>query len=570
LIVVGVLAFRNTADPYEGKILDNVSIAGIDVGGLTKSQAEDVIHSATDHTFTQQEMVVQIADDYFRLSPTDTGAELNVKAVVKAAYDYGRTGSQAQKEAAIRNAQSNGHIIALLPYLELDSDFIRQTITDYAAGFTSTYTSPEWKLEGEMPDLTVPEEGAPEPVCQNLVITMGTPGIGINVEKLYTDILDAYSFNRFLVQYAEPDPDMLPAAPDLQAIYDECYIAPVDASMDQNTYEPIPGSYGYEFDLQQAKALVDAAGYGETLSVPMRLIVPGVEEESLLFQDILGYSETPHNQNENRNHNLRLVCQILDGMILDPGEEFSYNDSVGERTAARGFKAAPAYSGTELVDSIGGGVCQGSSTLYYSALMADMEIIFRVNHGFSVSYIPMGLDATVNWGGPDLKFRNSSNYPIQIKAEVSGGYMKMWIMGTDERDYYIKLDYEIAQYIEPDEVIEEHGPDSGYTDGQILSGGTAGYIVRSYKYRYNKLTDELISKDFVALSSYMTRDKVIVKIVGGEEETEPTDPSESTEPSTETTAPSDSTTETTAPPPSETTAPPSTEAATPPDPESQT
>ena len=166
----------------------------------------------------------------------------------------------------------------------------------------------------------------------------------------------------------------------------------------------------------------------------------------------------------NRKQNVKLSAAACDGVILLPGEEFSYNESVGERTTERGFKPAPAYSGTKLVDSVGGGVCQGSSTLYYAALLADMEIIFRINHGFPVNYLPWGLDATVSWGGPDLQFRNSSNYPVMLKAEVSDGHMKMWIMGTEERDYYSKLDFEITGYINPDEVIEEHGPESGYRD----------------------------------------------------------------------------------------------------------
>lgn len=574
LVFIAVLAFGNTSDPYDGKILDNVYVAGVNVGGLTKSQAESVIRSSTENTFTRQDMVVQFPDGTLRLSPADTGAQLDVKAAVKAAYDYGRTGSQAQKESAYQNSLSGSHYIALLPYLELDTDYIRSTLDAYAASHQSARTEPSWKLEGEMPVLTIPGDGEPEPVPQTLLITMGTPGVNMDTETVYNLILDAYSLNLFQVIHAAQDPSDLPTSPDLQAIYDACYIAPVDASMNHQTYEPIPGSYGYDFDMTAAYSLLSNAGPGETVSIPMRLLTPGVEEESLLFQDILGYCETKHTQDEKRTHNLRLVCQLLDGMILDPGEEFSYNGSVGERTAARGFKAAPAYSGTELVDSIGGGVCQGSSTLYYAALLADMEIVFRINHGFPVSYIPLGLDATVNWGGPDLNFRNSSNYPIKLKAEVSDGYMKMWIMGTDERDYYLKLDSEITRYISPPEVIEEHPADSGYYDGQILEHGTTGYIVRSYKYRYDKETNELISKDFVALSSYMTKEMVIVKIVGGDDdkddETEATDPSESTEPSTDepsseettetpTTEATTPTTEATTPPTTQATQPPATD-----------
>lgn len=540
LVVVAILGFGSASDPYDGKILDNVTVAGINVGGLTRSQAESIVRSVTDGTFPVQDMVVQFPDGELRLSPEMTGVRLDVKAAVKAAYNYGRTGSQAQQKAAYERAKAQGHTIALLPYLDLDTDQIRQAVENYAASHTNTYTDPTWWLEGEEPDLTLPEEGGQDPVPQTLMITMGTPAVSVDPDKICDRILDAYSLNVFLVvELAGADPSVQPVKPDLKAIYDACYIAPVDAGMDQHTYEDIPGSYGCDFDIAAAQELVDIASPGETIGIPLRLITPGVDLESMLFQDILGYCETPHNTNENRNHNLRLVCQYLDGVILDPGEEFSYNGAVGERTTARGFKAAPAYSGTKLVDSVGGGVCQGSSTLYYAALLADMEIVFRINHGFPVNYIPWGLDATVNWGGPDLQFRNSSNYPVMLKAEVSDGYMKMWIMGTEERDYYSKLDFEITRYISPEEIVEEHGPDSGYYDGQVLEGGTTGYNVRSYRYRYDRQTNELISKDFIALSSYMTKNRIVVKIVGGEDETDPTDSSTgpSTDPSEDPTDP---------------------------------
>ena len=558
LIIVTVLGFGSAGDPYDGKILDNVTIAGIDVGGLTKSQAESVVKSVTDKTFPVQDMVVQFPDGELRLSPEAIGVQLNVKAAVKAAYDYGRTGSQAQQKAAYERAQTQGHTIVLLPYLDLDTAKIREAVEEYAASHTSTYTGSTWWLEGEMPDLTL-RDGGQEPVLQTLMMTMGTPGISIDLDRVCDRIIDAYSLNIFLVvENAWDDSTEQPYKPDLQAIYDACYIAPVDATMDQQTYKEIPGTYGCDFDITAAQELIDIATPGETVAVPLRLITPGVDLESMLFQDILGYCESPHTNNENRNANLMMVCQYLNGLVLQPGQEFSYNDSVGERTVERGFKAAPAYSGTKLVDSIGGGVCQGSSTLYYAALVADMEIVFRINHGFPVNYLPWGLDATVNWGGPDLKFKNSSNYPVMLKAEVSDGYMKMWIMGTEERDYYTKLDFEITRYIAPDEVVEEYGPESGYRDGEVIQKGTTGYVIRSYRYRYDRTTNELISKDFIALSTYMTEDKIIAKVTGGDKD-EPTEPEGPTEPSTEATTPS---TEATTPSTEATT--PSTEATEPP------
>ena len=327
LAVVGILFLGKATDPHDGKILDNVMVAGVNIGGLTRSQAEKVIQSATEDTFTRTDMVIQFPDGQLRLSPEDTGAKLDVKAAVKAAYDYGRTGSQAQKEAAYQNSLTQKHTIALLPYLDLDTKYIRKAIESYAAGLESAGTGPSWRLEGEMPDLTIPGEGESQEPCQTLMVTLGTPGTSIDTEALYDTVLDAYSFNGFQVMYA-PSGSAAPSAPDLQAIYDELYIAPVDASTDPQTYAPIPGSYGYDFDLTAAEAMVAAAAPGETVSIPMRFVAPGILEDELMFQDILGYCETPHNQNENRNHNLRLVCELLNGLILEPGEAMVIKESI--------------------------------------------------------------------------------------------------------------------------------------------------------------------------------------------------------------------------------------------------
>ena len=99
------------------------------------------------------------------------------------------------------------------------------------------------------------------------------------------------------------------------------------------------------------------------VAFPLLNTAPDIMGEDALFQDVLGEYETKHNTNENRNTNLRLLCQALDGHIVQPGDTFSYNEVVGERTAEKGYLPAPAYSGRGLVDSIGGGVCQGSTTL---------------------------------------------------------------------------------------------------------------------------------------------------------------------------------------------------------------
>ena len=133
-----------------------------------------------------------------------------------------------------------------------------------------------------------------------------------------------------------------------------------------------------------------------------------------------------------------------------------------------------SYVNGKVVDSLGGGICQVSSTLYLASVYAELTILERVNHGYPVSYIPLGMDATVNWGFTDLKMRNDSELPVKFAAEESDGYVRISVLGTETRDYDIKMTYSVG-----------------------------GRHVRTYKSKYDKATGELISKEPFALSSYL-------------------------------------------------------------------
>lgn len=531
IVLVFVLGGSSGSDPYGNRILGNVTVAGVNVGGMTRSEAVQAVKRATRDTFTKQDMVIRLPEETISLSPEKTGAELDVTGAVDAAFAYGRTGSKEQQQKDYQASLTGNHTIGLLPYLRLDEDYIHSELNAFAEKYAGVFTQSGYTLEGERPSLTA-DGYDPSAPGQTLVLTVGVPGLGLDLDELYDRILDAYSLNEFLVEVKDVSVASTPEPLDLDAIYEEVSVAPVEASVDENTYESIPGSYGYGFDLEKAKQLLTDSQYGDTLRIPMDYIAPEALE-SAYFTDVLGSCQTPHTSNENRNTNLRLACQALNGVILEPGETFSYNETLGKRTAEKGYKKAPAYSGDELVDTIGGGICQGSSTLYYCALLADMEIVDRINHGFPASYIDKGMDATVSWGGPDFKFKNNTNYPVKILAEVSDGYVKMKIMGTEERDYYIKMEYEVTGTREPDTVYEEHGPDEGYTDGQVLKEGTTGIYVKTYKCKYNRETDKLISRDFETRSSYRTVNKVVVRIVGGETEPPTTEPPVTEPPVTE-------------------------------------
>ena len=504
--LIAIFVVNVSGDPYGKKILNNVTVAGVNVGGMSKSDAITAVRAVTDQTYTKQAMVVTLGDTTLQLSPSDTGAKLDVKAAVNAAYAYGRTGTKAERQEAYQASLRSNHIIGLLPYLHLKQDYIKGVLEDYAGTAGSLLTQTTYALEGDVPDLATDkfdEEHAPQ---LTLVITMGTPGVNFNVDDVFNQILDAYSMNVFTVKAEGAQAEGEPDAVDLQKIYDDVCVEPVDATVNMQTFKAIPGSYGYVFDMVQAQKQVSAAQYGEVVRIPMEYVAPEILDDDVFFRDVLGSTSTPHSNNANRTANLELACKALNGVVLNPGETFSFNDTLGERTTAKGYKSAPAYSGDDLVNQVGGGICQVSSTLYCSTLLADLEIVSRTNHGFPVNYINYGMDATVSWRSPDFKFRNNTNYPIKIEASVGGGYVNVQILGTDEKDYYIEMSYVVSETYKPETEYKDFKPDNpeGYKNGDVIEEGTTGYLVKTYKSKYDKATGVLISKDFVANSRYKT------------------------------------------------------------------
>lgn len=473
LIAGGVFLLCRAMDPYDNRILSGVSIGGLDVGGMTKGEARRALTAALEETLNEAALEISLPEETLSLSPADTQVRVNVRKAVNAAYRYGRTKEETPSE------------IGLLPYLKLDEAAIRGVLEGYAAVHDTVVSESGYALEGKMPALSTDAYSAAP--CQSLVLTLGEATVHLDVDAAYGEILAVYNSaieavqnGEYRVEISEIPPDEAPALPDLEAIYEELYIAPADDSLNMETYELVHGSYGYGFSLEEAEQLLAQAEYGDTLTIPMTYITPEILGDQVYFRDVLGECETPHNDNENRNTNLRLVCEILDGLILQPGEEFSFNGIVGQRTAERGFKPAPAYSGSGLVNSVGGGVCQTSTTLYNCALLADLDIVFRVCHGMTVSYVPLGLDAAVNWLTTDFQFANSTNFPIMIKAEYNDETIKMQLLGTDEKDYYIVMEAKHSY---------------SYSDNVIYAA--------SYKCKYDKETGELISRELEARSTYI-------------------------------------------------------------------
>ena len=497
--VSAFIYFQNAE--LDGIILQNVTVAGVDVGGMTQADAIDAVRTATANTYSRVPMVVQVLEQQAEI-PVSYVGQLDVRAAVKAAYKFGQSGSQSKQEQEQALLANGPYAIDISPYLPLDEDGIRQILAQLGEHYNTTLQQSSYKITGDAPN-------------QVLEIQLGIPEYGLDLNALYDQVLAVYSSNTFR---AEAECGMIqPDAIDLDAIYTQTYIAPVDAVYDPESNTISESKDGYGFDLEAAKKTLADANYGDTVKIKLKAIAPTVTSENIsamMFRDVLSTYTAKSESDKDRNVNLKLACEAITGLVLNPGDVFSYNDQLGERTEERGYRPGPSYAGNKTVYTIGGGICQVSSALYYCVLQSELEIVSRKNHGFMPDYMPVGLDATVNWGTIDFLFKNNSNYPVRIEATAKNGTVTVSIIGTETRDYQVKLESDIlskTNYKTTYETMAADNPD-GYKDGDVITTPYTGYEVDTYLAKYDKESGELIERTLITHSTYRKRDAVICKI----------------------------------------------------------
>lgn len=523
-IIGGILIFTLNGG---NKFNSDLTILGVQVQGMSKDEAADAI-SAEFNKLYANPITVSIDDTDIQIAPGISNVTLDAEGAIQAAIKAGK------------NADS----FDLAPYITFETASVRQLLEDASPAFTSTLTQTQAEVVGTAPaDLLKIDENA----NLTLKVTKGTPGKKLDFDILLDSIRQAYSNGEHTVTYeipvSEPDPV------DLTALRAEYCSEPVEGEFEEKTFKVLGGTYGYAFDIDAVNTALSSALPGSIVEIPFTWTKPEKSAEdlnSLLFRDKLSTYTTRAGSQGNRDVNIELASAAVNGTILYPGDVFSYNGIVGERTPEKGYKPGATYIGGQTVMTYGGGICQVSTTLYYCTIVADLEVVERECHAYPSSYTPLSTDATVFWGGIDYKFRNNTDYPIRIDAYSDNGDVTVTFYGTDTKDYYIEFDsVHLATY--PYEVVYEEMPadnEKGYKDGDVITSPYTGYKSEGWAIKYSKETGKEIERIKVSTDVYSTRDKVVVKIVGNEEENptepEPTDP-EPSEPTPSEPTPTDPT-----------------------------
>lgn len=474
-------------------IFSGISVQGIDVSNLTIDEAKKKVSSIIGNHISE-EISLQHNDFQTVILPEQFGVSFDVDSAVEQAYYIGKSDNLIKNNYTILSLLLKNYNIS--PSINYDEDLLNSLIDSINAQLPDRVVNPGYSIDGT-----------------NLVITSGKDGILISSSDLKDEILSFLNDISSKNETINIPVNNVGAEPiNLDAIYKDIFKLPVDASYTTNPYVVYPSSNGLDFaiSMEDAKAII--SNQQDEYTIPLKITYPNVTTNQIgneAFPDLLSqFSTSFTSSGYNRSNNIILSSAKLNGLVLMPGEEFSYNQAVGQRTKAAGFREAGAYSNGKVVQEVGGGICQVSSTLYNAVLYANLEIVERTNHYFNPGYVKAGLDATVSWGGPDFRFKNNRNYPIRIVTDTSGKKLKVYIYGlkTDD-DCTVVLDPRYISSV-PYKTTYQKDPSLATGETRVISSGSNGCKTATYKYVYDK-NGTLISSECISRDTYSPHNKVV-------------------------------------------------------------
>lgn len=265
---------------------------------------------------------------------------------------------------------------------------------------------------------------------------------------------------------------------------------------------------GFDID-KTAAEVVSRLSEGNLEAVEFQLTEEEIAEQEKTL--IGSYSTSYSNNDKNRNENLRVACEKINGTILQPGDIFDMNAALGPQTYENGYKAAGVIENGKIVSDIGGGVCQVTTTIYNAAILAELKIVQRFNHSLMVGYVPLGMDAAVAGTYKNLKFQNDTDYPVYIEAYLENNKVVCNIYGHEIHDENRRVEFEsvwVSTIGKPEAKVTEDP--NMYEDERVVTyNGKTGAKIDTYKLVYEG--DTLVSREWFSSSTYVaTADEVTV------------------------------------------------------------
>ena len=510
LIVLGALGFCGYT-AYSvlmgGDIFPGVRMGECDLSGMDRAEARSALEKAYGDSAIDAVIDIQAGDQLFTLSADECGLVYDIPASIDQAYAYGRQGGFIYRARQYWSTRRDPQQMELVTVL--DRNVLQARVDEVAAAVEQPMAPSSYSYADGV-----------------ISLDKGQTGYSLDKEHLYAALdnkLRTADFTPMEAVRKEAHPQALNAAVIAAAVNCDVVQTTLDLEADPTGGTVREGTLGVNVTESALNAAIASANRHET--VQCTLTQPdytAAEYKALLFRDVLGQCTTDFNPgNKGRTTNVLLATDFCNGIILMPGQVFSYNDSVGPRTYERGFKDATVYVGNSAEDGVGGGICQVSSTIYYAALRADLKIVERYAHSRMVTYVPLGEDATVAWGSKDFKFENNTPFPMKVVTSHKTNTLTVKLYGTQTQNKTVKI--ETTQLSKtPFEVVYELDETLPLGTEEVKSNGYTGYKTESWRVVY--IDGVEVSRTLENKSTYKKYDKVILHNPKPEEPVAPVGP----------------------------------------------
>ena len=471
-------------------IIAGITIDGIKVQGLSKDQLKELIENKVEEK-TNNEIKVYVDNEEQTILLSQIELTYNIEKAIEEAYQLGRGKNIFVNNFEILKTILLGNNIDL--EFTCNEELLNNIVKDIKNKIPNAVINPTYCIEED-----------------ELIITRGTKGLTIDENELKNKIIGKINLSSsedIKISTFITEPENI----NIESIYEEVHTEVQDAYYTTNPFQIYAEVQGIDFDLEAAKEILkeEKEEYIITLTITQpQKTTADIGTEA--FPDKLSTFSTRYDAtNITRTTNLQIAVNKINGVVVMPGETFSYNKTLGKRTYEAGYKDAAGYSGGKVVQMLGGGICQISSTLYDAVVYANLEIVERHNHAFTTSYVGAGKDATVVYGSLDFQFKNSRKYPIKIESYIQNGIATVNIYGIkEENEYEIEISTTILNYI-PYSVIYEDDATLERGKEEVTQGGQQG--CKSITYKILKQNGKEISRSVLSTDTYSAMNKYITR-----------------------------------------------------------
>lgn len=474
------------------KIICGVYVNGINISGLTSKEATQKLS----YEFSKQldaPLTLTYQDYSTTLLPSqEIDATYDVNGAVERAYSIGRSDNIFESNFEI--------IYTYITHKSLDVDLkyneekLEYIVNNIGLELPGIVEQPSYYIENN-----------------ELRVLTGKEGIKLLQNETQNLILSTIESKSTSSSINLPVNNVKPDKIDINKIYSEVHTEPQNAYINQEPFELFLGSPGIDFaiSLGEIKNLLleEKSEYIIPLKITEAEIGPEDLGDSIFIDTLSTYTSKYDASNKNRSTNVELASLKLNNVILLPGETFSYNKTVGKRTISNGFKEASIYTKNGIEYGLGGGICQVSSTLYNAVLEANLDIVERKNHSYTVSYVPLGRDATVSYGTIDFKFKNSRAYPIKLVSSAKNGIVSISIKGIkEETDYTVTV---TTKKLQTTPFETKYINDNTLIKGSqvVKQNGFYGYKYETYKVL--SLNGVVVSTTLLSTDNYIPLPKIV-------------------------------------------------------------